>query len=151
MLEQGRELSNRPHIVVATPGRLVDHIESGGTFTLARVQFLVMDEADRLLGGMFDDKIKTIFAKLGKKRQNLFFSATINDTLVKLKRTLEEKSERETFVYEMPADTATVEQLVQEYVLCPMDVRDGYLVQTIREFRDRDSAGNIIVFTNTCK
>lgn len=85
------ELSRQPHIVVATPGRLADHIESCKTFTLSRIQFLVLDEADRLLGGHFDQQIKTIFGELPKKRQNLFFSATITDTLEKLNRIISNK------------------------------------------------------------
>lgn len=147
MVEQGLALSKKPHIVVATPGRLADHIESCNTFSLSKIQFLVLDEADRLLGGHFDGQIKTIFSVLPKKRQNLFFSATINDTLIKLK----ELTGNETFLYEAPADIATVEQLEQHYVLCPNDVRDAYLVQLIREYRATDSSGNIMIFTDTCK
>lgn len=147
MVAQGLELSKKPHIVVATPGRLADHIESCNTFSLSNIKFLVLDEADRLLGGQFDGQIKTIFATLPKERQNLFFSATITDTLVKLK----ELTGKKTFVYEAPAETATVEQLEQRYVLCPKDVRDAYLVEAIREYRAQDSNGNIMIFTDTCK
>ncbi|KYN05886.1 putative ATP-dependent RNA helicase DDX49 [Cyphomyrmex costatus] len=53
MMEQGLELSKRPHIVVATPGRLADHLDSCNTFSLQKIKFLVLDEADRLLGGVF--------------------------------------------------------------------------------------------------
>lgn len=55
MVEQGKQLSKNPHIVVATPGRLLDHLESCNTFTLSRIKFLVLDEADRLLGGCYID------------------------------------------------------------------------------------------------
>ena len=48
---QGQELSKRPHIVIATPGRLADHLESCDTFTLKKIKYLVLDEADRLLEG----------------------------------------------------------------------------------------------------
>lgn len=147
MVAQGLELSKKPHIVVATPGRLADHIESCNTFSLARVKFLVLDEADRLLGGHFDKQIKTIFDVLPKKKQSLFFSATITDTLAKLK----DLTGNETFLYEAPNETATVEQLEQNYVLCPQDVRDAYLVEVIREYRASDANGNIMVFTDTCK
>lgn len=85
-VQQGLELSKNPHIVVATPGRLADHITGCKTFTLQKIKFLVMDEADRLLGsGHFDDQLQTIFGDLPKKKQSLFFSATITDTLEKLK------------------------------------------------------------------
>nr|CAI5868328.1 unnamed protein product [Callosobruchus analis] len=148
MVEQGIQLTKRPHIVIATPGRLADHLESCNTFSLSKIQFLVLDEADRLLSGQFDKQIKTIFHALPKKRQNLFFSATITDALEKLKVT-----KTEVFMYESTShsEVATVEGLDQQYVLCPKDVRDAYLVQTVREFRGINSKGNIIIFTNTCK
>lgn len=147
MITQGQELMRKPHIVVATPGRLADHLESCNTFSLTRIKFLVLDEADRLLGGHFDEQIKTIFQALPKTRQNLFFSATITDTLEKLK----EVTGRNTFLYEAPSETATVEQLEQFYVLCPKDVKDAYLVEVIRTFRNTNSDGNIMIFTDTCK
>ncbi|KAF2893943.1 hypothetical protein ILUMI_12232 [Ignelater luminosus] len=147
MVTQGKELAKRPHIVVATPGRLADHIESCNTFSLARIKFLVLDEADRLLGGQFDGQIGTIFKVLPKKKQCLFFSATVTDTLQKLK----EVTETDVVVYEQPAEIATVEELEQHYVLTPHDVRDAYLVETIRTFRSSNSDGNIMIFTDTCK
>lgn len=147
MVTQGKELARRPHIVVATPGRLSDHIESCNTFSLARVKFLVLDEADRLLGGQFDQQISTIFSVLPRKKQCLFFSATITDTLQKLKGV----TGTDVVVYEQPAEVATVEELEQHYVLTPHDVRDAYLVETIRTFRSSNSEGNIMIFTDTCK
>ena len=50
---QSKDLDKRPHIVIATPGRLADHIENNSTFNLARVKYLVLDEADRLLEGIY--------------------------------------------------------------------------------------------------
>jgi len=86
MMVQGLELSKRPHIVVATPGRLADHLDSCDTFSLQKIKFLVLDEADRLLGGHFDGQLKTIFAALPKQKQVLFFSATMTDALDKVKQ-----------------------------------------------------------------
>lgn len=91
MVVQGQELKKNPHIVVATPGRLADHLESCDTFTLKKIKFLILDEADRLLGGLFDEQIKTIFQALPKKRQSLLFSATITDTLEKVKQVASNK------------------------------------------------------------
>lgn len=86
MIVQGLELAKRPHIVVATPGRLADHLESCNTFSLQRIQFLVLDEADRLLGGHFDEQLETIFAAVSKQKQVLLFSATMTDALDKVKQ-----------------------------------------------------------------
>ena len=74
-------------IVVATPGRLLDHI-GRRTVDLSRVEFLVLDEADRMLDMGFIHDIKKILAILPKKRQNLLFSATFSDDIKKLSDTL---------------------------------------------------------------
>ncbi|KAF5286767.1 hypothetical protein FQA39_LY04190 [Lamprigera yunnana] len=147
MIDQGVELAKKPHIVLATPGRLADHLESCDTFDFAKIRFLVLDEADRLLSGQFDDQIKTIFKSLPKTKQTLFFSATITETLEKLKEAIG----TDVFVYEAPSEVATVDELLQYYVLTPHDVRDAYLVETIRTFRKNNTTGNIMIFTDTCK
>ena len=50
-VRQSQDLDRRPHVVVATPGRLADHVRNNSTFSLGRVRYLVLDEADRLLAG----------------------------------------------------------------------------------------------------
>ena len=50
-IKQSQDLDRRPQIIVATPGRLADHIENNSTFTLSKLKYLVLDEADRLLEG----------------------------------------------------------------------------------------------------
>lgn len=149
MIVQGKELAKRPHIVIATPGRLADHLESCDTFSLGRIKFLVLDEADQLLGGRFDGQMKTIFQALPQKKQSLLFSATITDTLEKVKQVVTNK------VFEFDAKdetgTATVKELDQRYVLCPSDVRDAFLVEVIRTFRATNETGSIMIFTDTCK
>lgn len=147
MMVQGQELSRKPHIVVATPGRLADHLESCDTFSLKRIKYLVLDEADRLLEGRFDHQLKTVFECIPEKRQTLLFSATLSDSLDKVKSIADEK----VFVWSEPTDVATVDQLAQSYVLCPPMVRDGYLVETIRTYRSQDENGSIMIFTDTCK
>ena len=70
-------------IVVATPGRLLDHVQQR-TIDLRSVEFLVLDEADRMLDMGFIHDIRRIFALLPPKRQNLLFSATFPDEIRKL-------------------------------------------------------------------
>jgi len=70
-------------IVVATPGRLLDHI-GRKTVDLSKVEFLVLDEADRMLDMGFIHDIKKVLALLPKKRQNLLFSATFSDDIKRL-------------------------------------------------------------------
>ena len=149
MVVQGQELARHPHIVVATPGRLADHLQSCNTFSLAKIKFLVLDEADRLLGGHFDEQLSTIFQALPKERQSLLFSATITDALDKVKQV----SNKDMFLWESTDDSglATVKELDQRYVLCPKNVRDAFLVEVIRTFRAEDATGSIMIFTDTCK
>lgn len=146
MVKQGHEMFKKPHIIVATPGRLADHIESCNTFSLSKVKFLVLDEADRLLGGEYDNHLKVIFDSLPKKKQILMFSATLTDTLQEVQKVTSNK----VFVYVAPSTVATVEQLKQYYILCPNHVKDGYLVQVVRQFRAKNPQGNIMIFTDTC-
>jgi ATP-dependent RNA helicase RhlE len=70
-------------IVVATPGRLLDHAERG-TINLSRIQFLVLDEADRMLDLGFIDAIQKVAEYLPAKRQTLLFSATYSQSIKKL-------------------------------------------------------------------
>jgi hypothetical protein len=55
------------------------------------------------------------------------------------------------FMWEAPAEVATVEQLDQFYILCPVNVKDSYLVQTVRMFQEKNEKGSIMIFTDTCK
>ena len=96
MTVQASQLSEKPHVVIATPGRLADHIESGTNFSLSKIQTLVLDEADRLLEDNFGDQLQTIFNVLPKKRQTLLFSATITDTIKKL----QELSSNKPFIFD---------------------------------------------------
>jgi ATP-dependent RNA helicase RhlE len=74
-------------ILVATPGRLLDHLHQK-TVNLSRVEFLVLDEADRMLDMGFIPDIKRILAVLPKQRQNLLFSATFPDEVRRLAKEL---------------------------------------------------------------
>jgi ATP-dependent RNA helicase RhlE len=77
------QLKSGVDIVVATPGRLLDHV-SQKTIDLSHVKYLILDEADRMLDMGFINDIKKILAILPKQRQNLLFSATYSDEIKKL-------------------------------------------------------------------
>ena len=80
---QVRALRGGPEIVVATPGRLLDHAGQG-TIDLSSVEILVLDEADRMLDMGFIRDIRRILALLPARRQNLLFSATFSDEIREL-------------------------------------------------------------------
>ena len=77
---QIERLRGRVDILVATPGRLLDHVQQS-TVDLSRVEILVLDEADRMLDMGFIRDIKRVLALLPKQRQNLLFSATFSDEI----------------------------------------------------------------------
>ena len=82
---QFAELKRGAHIVVGTPGRLVDHI-ARGTLDLSAVKLLVLDEADRMLDMGFREDIEKILAAAPPERQTVFFSATISPPIQALVR-----------------------------------------------------------------
>ncbi|KAG8898063.1 ribosomal RNA processing protein [Tulasnella sp. 403] len=86
MTTQAIALSKRPHIVVATPGRLHDHLENTKGFNLRYMRFLVLDEADRLLDMDFGPVIEKILRVLPKDRHTYLFSATMTSKVDKLQK-----------------------------------------------------------------
>lgn len=80
---QIRKLQRAPHIVVATPGRLIDHM-TRGTISLGKLQMLVLDEADQMLHMGFLPEVESIIAQTPKARQTMLFSATMPDAIRRL-------------------------------------------------------------------
>lgn len=97
-------------VLVATPGRLLDHIAKGSV-DVGQLQFIVFDEADRMLDLGFKDEINRILKRIPEQRQTLLFSATFDDALFKLSKTLLNNPEL-IEVSERNAAATQVEQLV---------------------------------------
>ena len=77
--DQARELEKNPHIIVATPGRMKQHIQINTQCNLSDLRYVVLDEADRLCHEGFWDDVISILSSLPSKRQTLLFSATMRD------------------------------------------------------------------------
>ncbi|KAK4323510.1 hypothetical protein Pmani_005822 [Petrolisthes manimaculis] len=147
-LAQGKELNKSPHVVVATPGRLADILETSPEITLKRIKFLVLDEADRLMDGRFDKQLSTIWTALPDKRQTLMFSATITDRLQRMR----ELAKSEVFVWQSSSsDQATVQQLDERYALVNPVVKDPTMIAVILQHIEKKPKSLILVFTDTCK
>jgi superfamily II DNA/RNA helicase len=84
---QNRLLKQGADILVATPGRLLDQMQSGRV-DLSRLQVLVFDEADRMLDMGFKDDIDAVVAQVPENRQTLLFSATLDDTITRMAATM---------------------------------------------------------------
>lgn len=83
MYNQVCTLRNNPHIVIGTPGRIIDHLQQR-TLSLQDVKILVLDEADRMFDMGFAPQIKKILDIVPKNRQTMLFSATMPDEIVKI-------------------------------------------------------------------
>jgi len=127
-------------IVVATPGRLLDHI-GRRTVDLSRVEFLVLDEADRMLDMGFIHDIKKILAILPKKRQNLLFSATFSDDIKKLSDTLLNKPK----LIEV-ARRNTASELVEQLVHLVDKAKKRALLSSLIK---KHNWNQVLVFTRT--
>ncbi|KAK0415305.1 hypothetical protein QR680_011882 [Steinernema hermaphroditum] len=146
---QSMDLSKRPHVIIATPGRLADHIDTHPEVShwLQQIKVLVLDEADLMLDGQYGLQLKTIFGVLPKERQTLLFSATITSAI----NQLHQVSVRKPFFFEDKSEVATVEKLEQKYVLSPIGVKDAYLVYVVKNFYENRPNSSILVFSQTCR
>lgn len=124
---QEAELRLRPDVVIATPGRFIDHMRNSASFAVETVEILVLDEADRMLEDGFADELNEILTTLPKSRQTMLFSATMTSTVDNLIRVGLNKPAR----IMVDSQKKTVGTLTQEFVrLRPgrEEKRMGYLV-----------------------
>ena len=125
--EQESVLKRRPDVIIATPGRFIDHMRNSASFTVETLEILVLDEADRMLEDGFAAELNEILTTIPKSRQTMLFSATMTDQVDKLIRVGLNKPVR----LIIDARKQTVGTLTQEFVrLRPgrEDKRLGYLL-----------------------
>ncbi|MDO8926218.1 MAG: DEAD/DEAH box helicase [Sideroxyarcus sp.] len=137
---QTPHLKTGVEILVATPGRLLDHIEQK-TVLLNQVQVLVLDEADRMLDMGFMPALKRILALLPRQRQSLMFSATFSNEIKKLS---EDFMNYPTLI-EVARSNASAENITQKVYLVEQTDKHQLLAQLLRG----DDAKQVIVFTKT--
>ena len=142
MMAQAIALAKRPHIIIATPGRLVDHIENTRGFSLKKLRFFVLDEADRLLNMDFGPDIDKILKVIPQKRQTFLFSATMTSKVAKLQRA----SLVDPVRVEVATKYSTVSTLHQHYLFLPAKYKETFLVYLLNDL----SATSTIIFTATC-
>ncbi len=133
-------LRSRVDILVATPGRLLDHLQQK-TVDLSHVEILVLDEADRMLDMGFIRDIKKILAVLPKKRQNLLFSATFSDEIKLLAEGLLNKPA----MIDVPRHNATAELITQKIYPVDRERKRELLTHLIKEH----NWFQVLVFTRT--
>ncbi|KAH8106754.1 DEAD-domain-containing protein [Cristinia sonorae] len=140
-MTQAVTLAKKPHIIVATPGRLNDHLENTKGFNLRNLKFLVMDEADRLLDLDFGPIIDKILKVIPKERTTYLFSATMTTKVAKLQRASLSNPVR----VEVSEKYSTVSTLLQYYLFIPLPQKDVHLIYLANSL----AQNSIIVFTRT--
>jgi ATP-dependent RNA helicase DDX18/HAS1 len=124
------------NILVSTPGRLLDHLMNTKGFNYQRLQFLVIDEADRILEQGFEEDMHQIIKHLPKERQTILFSATQTRKVEDLARLAMKTNPVYTGVHD-DAVLATVEGLQQGYVLCPAAKRFMLLYTFLKKNKNK--------------
>jgi ATP-dependent RNA helicase RhlE len=137
---QMKALRGQVDILVATPGRLLDHVGQK-TLDLSGVEILVLDEADRMLDMGFIRDIKKILALLPKQRQNLLFSATFSDEI----KTLSDGLLHKPGYVEVARRNSTVELISQSVHLVPQRLKSHLLSHLIKH----NDWKQVLVFTRT--
>lgn len=128
-----------PHIIVATPGRLIDHMEQK-TLKLDRISILVLDEADRMLDMGFWPQIKRIVVAVPTDRQTMLFSATLSKEVMDLAS----KQMKLPINIEVAPQGTTAERVTQEIFIVRKDEKIRLLEKVLTDWK-----GSTIVFTRT--
>lgn len=142
MVDQAKELMRKPHVIVATPGRLMDHLETTRGFSLKALKYLVMDEADRLLELEFGPVLDKILQVIPRERNTFLFSATLTSKIDKLQRA----SLNHPVKVAVNSKYSTVDTLEQTLMVVPDGFKNTYLIHLMNE----NVGKSMIVFTRTC-
>lgn len=136
---QLRALKQNPHIIIATPGRLVDHLQNNN-IDLSKVGILVLDEADRMLDMGFAPQLKKIMERVPKIRQTMLFSATMPNEIVEIAQTYLHLPLR---IEVAPAGSA-VHTVTQELFFLERNRKMDLLKILLNQYK-----GSVLVFTRT--
>lgn len=169
---QLKELDKIPHIIIATPGRLVTFLENNSIQLVQNLKYLVMDEFDQLLNETIKPEVDKIVAFLPEDRKTLFFSATIVQTINELKKYLGKNDKEQLFYYNNNEDInnrieikekeedeikETISKKIKnrinenvdlKYILVPQKLKEHYLLHLLR---NKYKGTNCLVFVNHVK
>ena len=141
---EAEKLAKGVNILIATPGRLLDHMQNTKGFVFHNLVNLIIDEADRILEVGFEEEMNLIIKMLPKKRQTSLFSATQTRKVADLARLSLSKP---VFVEVKTQDNvSTVAGLTQGYVVCPAQTRFMLLFTFLKRNKDK----KVMVFMSAC-
>ncbi|KAJ3396846.1 ATP-dependent RNA helicase dbp4 [Lobulomyces angularis] len=144
-LKAEKQRVTRMNILVATPGRLLQHMDQTADFSCDNLQCLVLDEADRILDNGFEKTLNAIIANLPKKRRTFLFSATQTKSVKDLAR-LSLKDPEYVAVHEKE-ESSTPKQLIQNYLVIELHKKLEVLYGFLKTHQKRKT----IVFLSSCK
>lgn len=136
---QIKQLRKKPHVIVATPGRLIDHLEQKHV-SLASVGMLVLDEADRMLDMGFEPQLKKILEGMPTDRQTMLFSATMPAKITDIAKKYMQKPLR----VEVARPGTTVDSIDQEVIMVPRAEKMSLLKTLLKQYR-----GKVLIFSKT--
>ncbi len=139
MRRQIQDLRKNPHVIIGTPGRIINHIEER-TIRLNDVSVLVLDEADRMLDMGFEPQIRKILNVVPKDRQTMLFSATMPNEIVKIAT---QYMKRPTHV-EVARQGTTAEGVDQEIYIVARNQKRHLLEKLLKQYE-----GTVLVFSRT--
>ncbi|VAW13969.1 ATP-dependent RNA helicase RhlE [hydrothermal vent metagenome] len=139
MGEQISDIKRNPDLIVATPGRLNDHIYQG-TIDLGGVIVAILDEADRMFDMGFEPQVKSVLRCLTNKKQTLLFSATMPPDILKLAQ----KHMQLPLTVEIAPSGTTTKDVSQELFIVKEAVKNDVLQMLLKKYR-----GTVLVFTRT--
>ena len=139
--EQVAELKQRVHIVVATPGRIIDHI-GRGTIDLSNIKFFIIDEADKMLNKGFVDDMESIMTKLPQNACKGMFSATIDDNI----NSVCEKYMKNIVRIEIKDEDKYIKKQISEFFIKSEEENKYDLLKSIIY---KECPHSVIVFANT--
>ena len=139
---QVKELKQKTHVVVGTPGRTIDHIKEG-TFDTSNIKYLVLDEADEMLSKGFLEQIEEIIEHLPTERVTMLFSATIPEDIDMLSAKYMKNPE----TIEIAAETLTVDRIEQ----FGYRVEDTGKLNLLKDITTIENPDSCFIFCNTQK
>jgi len=143
---EAQKLTKGVNVIIATPGRLLDHLRNCSTFVFRNLLAFVIDEADRILQQGFQDEMREILDILPKTRQTMLFSATQTTKVEDLIRLSFQNPPVYVGVHDN-ADKSTVDTLTQGYVVVSPERRFLLLYTFLRKYKNK----KIMVFFSSCK
>ncbi|CAK8696700.1 unnamed protein product [Clavelina lepadiformis] len=143
---QEAALRQSPDIIIATPGRLIDHLHNTPSFDLRLIEILILDEADRMLDEFFEDQMNEIIKLCSHQHQTLLFSATMTEQVQELV-TVSLKDPVKIFVN---SNTDVAPYLRQEFIRI-RENREADREAVVAALCSRSFVSNVLVFTQTKK